>query len=253
MSRLKEVFTNSRGADNKVNNKGVQGHTSPPQNKNNMKQNFELPKVIIDEKKLKDGTDSLFTEIVVSSQKAIEFLKGKFPKEITTDISSLDTFRDAEKLRLFLIDAQQSYTGGKYLPAEEYKRIVTMFSDLYQECLPFVHTLDNIFSKGFTLSFDGERLSASREEIEKKIRKNFIINLSETEREYYTQIGKVVEAIDELAAFENDNGLKPFAWTGTMKMSELGAMGRLLPMQLYEGFSLEKFVNALHNKYIGVQ
>jgi hypothetical protein len=155
----------------------------------------KLEAEIFDERAFEDAVTSLLDDISNVSSKAISTLKDNFKDEITGDIKSLTTFANEAKFKSFIEDARSSYLGAiRFIPDTEKQRINGMYDNLFESCIGAVRDLQRLFGMGYHLKFDGDKLSADKEEISSKIRPNFLIDLSPEQRQYYTLRANVVNA-----------------------------------------------------------
>jgi hypothetical protein len=134
----------------------------------------KLADEIFDERAFEDAVSSLLNDISNVSSKAISTLKDNFKDEITGDIKSLTTFANEDLFAKFIDDAKKSYIHAvKFVPESEKNRIEAMYNSIFDNCINAVKDLQRLFGMGYHLKFDGEKLSADKEEISSKIRPNF--------------------------------------------------------------------------------
>jgi hypothetical protein len=213
--------------------------------------NTELPKVIINEQALSEAVKTLCSDIEHQSMNAISTLRKSFDNEISNDIESLKSFVNEGNFKAFLKDAETSYLGKKFLPSEERERVKTMFEELYSKNIDSIRTLNRIFDLPYSLTYDGSKITLDSAEVEKVIRKNFEIKLSETERTYFGLIADVVNSLNAMHDFETKHGYIEFSFNGINRLSRLGFFRKVMPMAFYKDFSEEKYMAALRGGTIG--
>jgi hypothetical protein len=86
-----------------------------------------------------------------------------------------------------------------------------MYDNLYDTCIGAVKDLQRLFSLPYRLDYDGKKLVANRDEVSEAIRVNFKVELSEDERKYYGLVANVVNALNEMQAFEKEHGYVQFS------------------------------------------
>jgi hypothetical protein len=177
--------------------------------------NAKLADEIFDEIAFRDAVTSLLDDISNVSSKAISTLKDNFKDEITGDIKSLTTFANEDLFAKFIEDAKKSYIHAvKFVPESEKNRIEAMYNSIFDNCINAVKDLQRLFGMGYHLKFDGDKLSADKEEISAKIRPNFLIDLSPEQRQYYTLVANVVNALNTMHDFEKKHGYIEFSYNG---------------------------------------
>lgn len=214
--------------------------------------NAKLADEIFDERAFEDAVSSLLNDVSNVSSKAISTLKDNFKDEITGDIKSLTTFANEDLFAKFIDDAKKSYIHAvKFVPESEKNRIEAMYNSIFDNCINAVKDLQRLFGMGYHLKFDGEKLSADKEEISSKIRPNFKVNFSDDERKYFGLVADVANSLSEMHDFEKKHGYIEFSYNGRNALSRFGYFRRIAPMSFYEKFDLESFVNALKVGDIG--
>jgi hypothetical protein len=184
--------------------------------------NAKLADEIFDEIAFRDAVTSLLDDISNVSSKAISTLKDNFKDEITGDIKSLTTFANEDLFAKFIDDAKKSYIHAvKFVPESEKNRIEAMYNSIFDNCINAVKDLQRLFGMGYHLKFDGDKLSADKEEISSKIRPNFLIDLSPEQRQYYTLVANVVNALNTMHDFEKKHGYIEFSYNGRNAISRL--------------------------------
>lgn len=214
----------------------------------------ELEKIIYDEQSFNDAVTTLCQDIKSQSAKAIETLKNNFNSEITNDIKSLSTFADEAKFKSFIEDARNSYLSAiKFLPDSEKSRINLMYDNLYSACIDSVKSLQKLFANGYELTYDGLCLTVSEDEVSEKIHSNFVVNLTEDERQYFTLMANAVNALNDMLAFEQSHGYIQFSFNGINQLSKYGYFRKVNPMSFYQNFNVEHFIDSIKNGTIGVE
>ncbi len=215
--------------------------------------NSELPKIIINERALAEAVKTLCSDTESQSMNAIKTLRESFNDEISDNIESLKSFVNEENFKSFLADAEVSYLGKKYLPHEERERVEAMFEDLYNKNIDSLKVLNRIFDLPYELRYDGQKITLDSADVEKIIKKNFEIKLSETERTYFGLIADVVNSLNAMHDFETKHGYIEFSFNGVNSLSRLGFFRKVLPMVFYQSFDEAHFIDALKNGTIGVE
>lgn len=214
----------------------------------------ELEKTIYDEVSFNDAVSTLCQDVKAQSAKAIEVLKSNFGTEISNDIKSLSTFADAAKFKTFIEDARNSYLSAiKFLPDTEKSRINEMYDNLYSTCIDSVKSLQKLFANGYELSYDGLCLTVNEDEVAEKIRPNFVVNLTEDERQYFTLMANTANALADMLDFEKSHGYVQFSYSGINQLSKYGYFRKVNPMSFYQTFSVEHFIDSIKNGTIGVE
>jgi hypothetical protein len=146
--------------------------------------NAELGKVVCDELAFNDAVATMITDITTVSSRAIKVLREHFKDEVTDDEATLCTFADTAKFEDFISTSRDSYLGNiKFVPFEEKDRVCRLYQELHDTCISFVKDLQRLYGLGYTLQYDGAKLIPDKAEIEKNIKKNFIVPLTdETKR-----------------------------------------------------------------------
>jgi hypothetical protein len=215
--------------------------------------NAKLADEIFDERAFEDAVTSLLDDISNVSSKAISTLKDNFKDEITGDIKSLTTFANEAKFKSFIEDARSSYLGAiRFIPDTEKQRINGMYDNLFESCIGAVRDLQRLFGMGYHLRFDGDKLSADKEEISAKIRPNFLIDLSPEQREYFTLTANAVNALNVMHDFEKKHGYIEFSFDGVNSLNKFGYFRKVAPMPFYKNFDVENFINALKLGTMGI-
>jgi hypothetical protein len=215
--------------------------------------NAKLADEIFDERAFEDAVTSLLDDISNVSSKAISTLKDNFKDEITGDIKSLTTFANEDLFAKFIEDAKKSYIHAvKFVPDTEKNRIEAMYNSIFDNCINAVKDLQRLFGMGYHLKFDGDKLSADKEEISSKIRPNFLIDLSPEQRQYYTLVANVVNALNTMHDFEKKHGYIEFSFDGVNSLNKFGYFRKVAPMPFYKNFDVENFINALKLGTMGI-
>jgi hypothetical protein len=215
--------------------------------------NTELEKVIINEQALSEAVKTLCNDTESQSESAISTLRKSFDNEISDNIDALKSFVNEDNFKSFLNDAETSYLGKKYLPHEERERVETMFENLYSKNIESLRTLNRIFALPYSLTYDGNKITLDSAEVEKVIRKNFEIKLSDEQREYYQLMANVVNALNEMHDFEKKHGYIEFSYNGINNLSRLGFFRKVAPMAFYMNFTEATFLAALRGGTLGVE
>jgi hypothetical protein len=214
----------------------------------------KLENEIFDERAFEDAVSSLLNDVSNVSSKAISTLKDNFKDEITGDIKSLTTFANEDLFAKFIDDAKKSYIHAvKFVPESEKNRIEAMYNSIFDNCINAVKDLQRLFGMGYHLKFDGDKLSADKEEISSKIRPNFLIDLSPEQRQYFTLMANAVNALNEMHAFEKEHGYMQFSFNGINQLSKYGYFRKVNPMSFYQKFDEQHFIDALKNGTLGVE
>lgn len=216
--------------------------------------NTELEKIIYDEQRFNDAVTTICNDVESQSSKAIETLRKHFGDEITNDIDSLHTFSDEARFREFIKSARASYINAvKFLPTEEKNRIYAMYDDLYDSCIDSVKCLQRLFKLPYSLHYDGTSLSIDEKEVAKKIRPNFVVNISDEQREYFRLMANTVNSLNAMHDFEERHNYVRFSFNGINNLSRLGYFRKVAPMVFYQSFDETHFIDALKNGTIGVE
>jgi hypothetical protein len=110
-----------------------------------------------------------------------------------------------------------------FMPFEERDRINRMYDDLHNACIDAVKILQKLFKLPYDLKYDGIKLVPDKSVIEKEIRKNFIVPLTDEQREYFTLIASVHNAIADLNQYETEHKLNEFSVRGYSDISNVSA------------------------------
>ena len=205
----------------------------------------ELEKIVYDEPAFADAVDTLINDISRQSTNAIKILRERFKNEITDDISSLQTFSDVEKFENFINDARTSYTNAvTFMPFEERDRINRMYGDLHDVCINAVKILAKLFKLPYNLKYDGIKLVPDKSRIENEIRKNFVVPLTDEQREYYTKLASVHNAIADLNQFEDSNKLNLFSEHGYSDI-RYGIYKQIKPFDYFVNFDDRRYINSI--------
>jgi hypothetical protein len=108
------------------------------------------------------------------------------------------------------------------MPFEERDRINRMYDDLRNACIDAVKILAKLFQLPYDLKYDGIKLVPDKSVIEKEIRKNFIVPLTDEQREYFTLIASVHNAIADLNQYETEHKLNEFSVRGYSDINNEG-------------------------------
>jgi hypothetical protein len=207
--------------------------------------NTELSKVVYDEPTFADAVDTLINDITRQSANAIKILRERFTDEITDDVKSLERFSDVAKFEDFINDARTSYIANVvYLPFEEKDRINRMYDDLHNGCIDAVRILQKLFQLPYDLKYDGIKLVPDKSVIEKEIRKNFIVPLTDEQREYFTLIAAVHNAIADLNQFEQEHKLNEFSVRGYSDI-KFGIYKKIEPFPYFLKFDEANYIDGL--------
>jgi hypothetical protein len=205
----------------------------------------ELSKTIYDEVAFNDAVSTLIADITTVSSRAIKVLRDKFSDKITDDISSLQTFADVEKFEDFINTAHDSYINAvSYMPFSEKDRINRLYKELHDGCISFVRDLQRIFALGYSLTFDGTKLIPDKSLIEKNIKKNFIVPLTDEQRAYYTKIAAVHNAIADLNQYETEHKLNEFSVRGYSDI-KFGIYKKIEPFPYFLKFDEAHFIDSI--------
>jgi hypothetical protein len=219
-----------------------------------MKISNKLPEVIIDEQRFDEALNTLMNDIENVSSRAISILRDNFQSEINDSIESLTTFSDTDKFKAFIEDARQSYLNAvHFMPEDERQRVNRIYDNLYDTCIGAVRDLQRLFKLPYKLEYDGKQLTANRDEVSEAIQVNFKVELSEDERKYYGLVANVVNALNEMLAFEKEHGYVQFSFNGINSLSKYGYFRKVLPMSFYQKFDEQHFIDALKNGTLGVE
>ena len=207
--------------------------------------NAELGKVVYNEVVFSDAVDTLINDITKQSTNAIKILRERFKDEITDEVETLDIFSDVEKFENFINDARTSYINAvTFLPFEERDRINRVYDDLRNGCMDAVKILQNLFKLPYGLKYDGTKLIPDKSLIEKEIRKNFIVPLSDEQRAYYTKIASVHNAIADLNQYETEHKLNEFSVRGYSDI-RYGIYKKIEPFPYFLSFDEVHFVDSI--------
>jgi len=205
----------------------------------------EPEKIVYDEPTFADAVDTLINDIKRQSANAIKILRERFTDEITDDVKSLERFSDVAKFEDFINDARTSYTNAvTFMPFEERDRINRMYDDLRNGCIDAVKILAKLFKLPYNLIYDGTRLIPNKTEIEKNIKKNFIVSLTDEQREYYTKLASVHNAIADLNQFEDSHKLNLFSEHGYSDI-RYGIYKQIKPFDYFVNFDDRRYINSI--------
>lgn len=205
----------------------------------------ELEKIIYDEPAFADAVDTLINDITRQSTNAIKILRERFKDEITDKVETLDTFSDVAKFEDFINDARTSYTNAvTFLPFEEKDRIDRLYGDLRNGCIDAVKILEKLFKLPYNLKYDGIKLAPDKLSVEKGIRKNFIVPLTDEQREYFAKIAAVHNAIAELNQFEDSHKLNLFSEHGYSDI-RYGIYKQIKPFDYFVNFDERRYINSI--------
>lgn len=219
-----------------------------------MKISNELSENIIDEQRFYEALNTLVNDIENVSSRAISIIRDNFKDEVNDTVESLTVFSDEKKFQEFIEDARNSYLSAiKYIPDTERTRINAIYDNLYDTCIGAVKDLQRLFSLPYRLDYDGKKLVANRDEVSEAIQVNFKVELSEDERKYYGLVANVVNALNEMQAFEKEHGYIQFSFNGINQLSKCGYFRKVLPMSFYQKFDIQHYVDALKNGTMGVE
>jgi hypothetical protein len=207
--------------------------------------NAELGKVVCDELAFNDAVDTLINDITRQSANAIKILRERFKDEITDDVKSLERFSDVAKFEDFINDARTSYVNNvTFMPFEERDRINRMYDDLRNACVDAVKILAKLFQLPYDLKYDGIKLVPDKSVIEKEIRKNFIVPLTDEQREYFTLIASVHNAIADLNQYETEHKLNEFSVRGYSDI-RYGIYKQIKPFDYFVNFDDRRYINSI--------
>ena len=205
----------------------------------------ELTKVVYDEPAFADAVDTLITDISRQSTNAIKILRKRFKDEITDEVETLDTFSDVAKFEDFINDARTSYVNNvTFMPFEEKDRINRMYDDLRNACVDAVKILEKLFKLPYGLKYDGAKLIPDKLLIEKEIRKNFVVSLSDEQREYYTKLASVHNSIADLNQFEDSHKLNLFSEHGYSDI-RYGIYKQIKPFDYFVNFDDRRYIDSV--------
>jgi transcriptional regulator NrdR family protein len=207
--------------------------------------NAELGKVVCDELAFNDAVDTLINDITRQSANAIKILRERFTDEITDDVKSLERFSDVAKFEDFINDARTSYVNNvTFMPFEERDRINRMYDDLRNACVDAVKILAKLFQLPYDLKYDGIKLVPDKSVIEKEIRKNFIVPLTDEQREYYVKLASVHNSIADLNQFEQEHKLNEFSVHGYSDI-RFGLYKNIKPYNFLLNFNEANYIDGL--------
>jgi hypothetical protein len=212
----------------------------------------ELEKVIYDERRFNEAVKTICVDIENQSTAAIKTLRTNFASEITPEIDSLHTFSDEALFKAFIHSALESYIGAvRFMPDSEKNRINTLYDNLYSTCIDSVKSLQSLFALPYHLTYNGTSLLADKEEVSKKIRPNFIVELSAEERAYYSLTAEVVNALNAMHEFEEKHGYIQFSFNGINSLSRYGYLRKVNAMSFYQTFTPTIFVESIKTGTLG--
>jgi hypothetical protein len=207
--------------------------------------NAELGKVVCDELAFNDAVATMITDITTVSSRAIKVLREHFKDEVTDDEATLCTFADTAKFEDFISTSRDSYLGNiKFVPFEEKDRVCRLYQELHDTCISFVKDLQRLYGLGYTLQYDGAKLIPDKAEIEKEIRKNFIVPLTDEQREYFTLIAAVHNAIADLNQYETEHKLNEFSVRGYSDI-KFGIYKKIEPFPYFLKFDEANYIDGL--------
>jgi predicted transposase YbfD/YdcC len=207
--------------------------------------NAELGKVVCDELAFNDAVATMITDITTVSSRAIKVLREHFKDEVTDDEATLCTFADTAKFEDFISTSRDSYLGNiKFVPFEEKDRVCRLYQELHDTCISFVKDLQRLYGLGYTLQYDGAKLIPDKAEIEKNIKKNFIVSLTDEQREYYTKLAAVHNAIEDLNAYETEHKLNEFSVRGYSDI-KFGIYKKIEPFPYFLKFDEANYIDGL--------
>lgn len=205
----------------------------------------ELEKIVYDEPTFADAVDTLINDIKRQSANAIKILRERFKDEITEEVETLDTFSDVAKFEDFINDARTSYVNNvTFMPFEEKDRINRMYDDLRNACVDAVKILAKLFKLPYDLKYDGAKLVPDKSVIEKEIRKNFIVPLTDEQREYYTKLASVHNSIADLNQFEDSHKLNLFSEHGYSDI-RYGIYKQIKPFDYFVNFDDRRYIDSV--------
>ena len=207
--------------------------------------NVELSKTIYDEVAFADAVDTLINDITRQSTNAIKILRERFKDEITDEVETLETFSDVAKFENFINDARTSYIANvTFMPFEERDRINRMYDDLRNGCIDAVKILEKLFKLPYHLTYDGAKLVPDKSAIENEIRKNFIVPLTDEQREYFAKLASVHNAIADLNQFEDSHKLNLFSEHGYSDI-RYGIYKQIKPFDYLINFDERRYINSI--------
>src|SRR5574344_1904812 len=205
----------------------------------------EVTKVVYDEPAFADAVDTLINDISRQSTNAIKILRERFKDEITDDVKTLDTFSDVAKFENFINDARTSYIANvTFMPFEERDRINRMYDDLRNGCIDAVKILEKLFKLPYHLTYDGIKLNPDKSRIEKEIRKNLIVPLTDEQREYFAKLASVHNAIADLNQFEDSHKLNLFSEHGYSDI-RYGIYKQIKPFDYFVNFDDRRYIDSV--------
>jgi hypothetical protein len=119
-----------------------------------------------------------------------------------------------------------------------------MYDDLRNGCMDAVKILQNLFKLPYGLKYDGTKLIPDKSLIEKEIRKNFIVPLSDGQRAYYTKIAAVHNAIADLNQYETEHKLNEFSVRGYSDI-KFGIYKKIEPFPYFLKFDEAHFIDSI--------
>jgi hypothetical protein len=94
------------------------------------------------------------------------------------------------------------------------------------------------------LKYDGIKLVPDKSVIEKEIRKNFIVPLTDEQREYFTLIASVHNAIADLNQYETEHKLNEFSVRGYSDI-RYGIYKQIKPFDYFVNFDDRRYINSI--------
>jgi hypothetical protein len=119
-----------------------------------------------------------------------------------------------------------------------------MYDDLRNACVDAVKILAKLFQLPYDLKYDGIKLVPDKSVIEKEIRKNFIVPLTDEQREYFTLIASVHNAIADLNQYETEHKLNEFSVRGYSDI-RYGIYKQIKPFDYFVNFDDRRYINSI--------
>jgi hypothetical protein len=107
-----------------------------------------------------------------------------------------------------------------------------------------VKDLQRLYGLGYTLQYDGAKLIPDKAEIEKNIKKNFIVPLTDEKREYYRLLASVRNSITDLNQFEQEHKLNEFSVHGYSDI-RFGLYKNIKPYSFLLNFNEANYIDGL--------
>lgn len=188
------------------------------------------------------STKSRFTELAEYLPLCLQALREE---GLPTTMEFFMTITESdESFSEYLTKLRERQMKDLFMPVDERLRIIESYSDLHDRLRDSVSKLRRIRVERLPLLSEGDAIVPDYDAIDAIAKKNATIRINVKKlTDYYTQVKKVVDALDELREFQTKNGL-PDVLNGELTRNNGRNISRYnLQMLIDEGFTPELFAD----------